>query len=73
MTRIRNSGFPIREVREIRGEKSSPKGVVLTDCSAKKEGWDVADRLIYSPGRWQKLIDQKIHELLSMVLVFYCG
>jgi hypothetical protein len=29
--------FPIRAIREIRGEKSSRKCVVLTDCVAKKK------------------------------------
>jgi hypothetical protein len=36
MARIRKDGFPIREIREIRGEKSSRKFVIPTDCSAEK-------------------------------------
>jgi hypothetical protein len=41
ITRIRNDGFPIRDIREIRGEKSSLKCVVrftrLNNAFSKKQ------------------------------------
>jgi len=36
MARIRKDGFSIREIREIRGKKSSRKFVILTDCGAEE-------------------------------------
>jgi hypothetical protein len=45
ISRIRRDGFFIREIREIRGQKSSRKRVKLTDSSAKKNFLDRMNRI----------------------------